>query len=266
MYVLASMMLLMAIGVSAITAASMNIGAGIVHRNRTQLDLYAGSLERTIKSELDKPEFNATVLDSAGTLSGRILRAALVNAIANDIFDHEWFFTNNRSERRYDVSNTFSITLDDIAFLDSVDVRYEEIEIITDLRVTVSRYERFRPAGGTDREGNVLLFPIYAEPMQALITGSITIRQTTIYDPDNWSLIPGGIDSEISTTSFITYNLSPINIEEVGNFPKDFEIEAGTPLADSGRDFIPTILLMRFNNPPVDESWWTVKSYEKFGS
>ncbi|MCL2463273.1 MAG: hypothetical protein FWF44_11450 [Defluviitaleaceae bacterium] len=81
MFVLAAMLLLMAIGVSAITAAGLNYGAGLARRDWNQLELYSTGMEHTLKAALEAPDSDTSML-GAQTLSGRLLRAAFQSGSA----------------------------------------------------------------------------------------------------------------------------------------------------------------------------------------
>ena len=76
MFVLAAMLLLWWIGASALNAATENAGAGNVKRTQNQLELYANSMELTLKSLVEQSETaGLTSLDSADTLVGQILKS-----------------------------------------------------------------------------------------------------------------------------------------------------------------------------------------------
>ncbi|MCL2663353.1 MAG: hypothetical protein FWE83_08530 [Oscillospiraceae bacterium] len=79
MFVLATMMLLMVLGVSVIAAAGYNVGAGVVQHNRTQLELYSSSMERTIKAafDVDAVQPVGESLIDAETFGRQILREAI---------------------------------------------------------------------------------------------------------------------------------------------------------------------------------------------
>jgi len=92
-FVLAVMLLLMAIGVSAITAAGYNYGAGLAQRDRNQLELYTSSMERTIHSSLLKGITGETIL-SADSLRGLILRDAYLekNEREENIYTYSYVY------------------------------------------------------------------------------------------------------------------------------------------------------------------------------
>jgi len=68
-FVLAAMLLLMALGVSAITAAGYNFSAGLTQRDRSQLNLYVSSMEQTIHASLVEDVTGENIM-SAGSLGG----------------------------------------------------------------------------------------------------------------------------------------------------------------------------------------------------
>ncbi|MCL2002842.1 MAG: hypothetical protein FWG72_02420 [Oscillospiraceae bacterium] len=59
LFVLAAMLLLMAIGVSALTAAGANLGAAASARAENQLNLYVNSMELTLRELINQDEFKA---------------------------------------------------------------------------------------------------------------------------------------------------------------------------------------------------------------
>ena len=75
MFVLAAMLLLMAIGVSAITAAGLSFGASIDQREWSQLDIYVSSMERTMKAALEANDMGDCILD-AKALTSHLLKLA----------------------------------------------------------------------------------------------------------------------------------------------------------------------------------------------
>ena len=88
MFVLAAMLMLMAIGVSALTAAGLNHSAVVAQRERTQLDLYVSGMERVIHAALFEDTTGGAVV-SPGTLSGFLIRDAYTNGDGRYTFDFE---------------------------------------------------------------------------------------------------------------------------------------------------------------------------------
>ncbi|MDR0325912.1 MAG: hypothetical protein LBI19_07475 [Oscillospiraceae bacterium] len=77
MFVLAAMLLLMAIGVSALVAAGASYGASLAKRAENQLDLYVNSMELTLREVLmDASDVNMDIEDNPTTLTGQILKMA----------------------------------------------------------------------------------------------------------------------------------------------------------------------------------------------
>jgi hypothetical protein len=63
LFVLAAMLLLMAIGVSALTAAGANFGAAVDKRNENQLNLYVNSMELTLIKALENEALRNRILE-----------------------------------------------------------------------------------------------------------------------------------------------------------------------------------------------------------
>jgi len=82
LFVLVAMALLMVIGFSTLTAASANIGARHNRQIHNRIDMYAESLQRTVKHSLVETsgDDDGKLLDDADTLGGQILRAAYEGA------------------------------------------------------------------------------------------------------------------------------------------------------------------------------------------
>jgi len=76
-FVLVSLLLLMALGVSVLTAAGLSHGAVNTQRFRNQLNMYAGSMERVL----------AELLIDSSTLGGRIVHYALNEHFGTNPFD-----------------------------------------------------------------------------------------------------------------------------------------------------------------------------------
>ena len=74
-FVLAAMLLLMALGVSAITAAGYNFSASLTQRNRSQLNLYVSSMEQTIHFSLTGDVTDEYIV-SVESLGGWFLKEA----------------------------------------------------------------------------------------------------------------------------------------------------------------------------------------------
>jgi hypothetical protein len=65
LFVLAAMLLLMAIGVSALTAAGANFGARLSKRDENQLNLYMNSMELTLRTALNRNDMKERILQMA---------------------------------------------------------------------------------------------------------------------------------------------------------------------------------------------------------
>lgn len=192
-FVLAAMLLLMAIGVSAITAAGLNMGAGIAQRDRNQLDLYASSMERTVKASLEKKEPDGTSIPNVQTLTGRIIRAAYENGSG-----------------LYDLTGANALEL--TASSPDGGAKYK-IVISGNFKVHIIppvEYTEWIESTVVDEEGNSVL--VYEEkttgrsPQTATIDGKITAVQTTEYST------LGGRD--LSVTTATSYQFGGALIEE----------------------------------------------------
>jgi len=195
MFVLASMMMLMIIGVSVIIAAGLNAGAAVVQHDRTQLALYASSMDRTIKEALDVKEADGTFLLGAQTLGGRILREAISNV---DIFPvDDPVNPIKQVAPRLWLLNADDFLIDigvDIPAAAGIDAEYI-INISVDLAVNVSSYQRYDKQEiyvGYDEDDAII--EILATPMIAEITGEITVTIMTTYDPG------GGLHQDVPFT------------------------------------------------------------------
>jgi hypothetical protein len=77
LFVLAAMLLLIAIGVSALTAAGANYGARLRSQTENQLNLYLNSMELTVRAMLeDRGDEGRAITDPMSTLTGSILKEA----------------------------------------------------------------------------------------------------------------------------------------------------------------------------------------------
>jgi hypothetical protein len=65
LFVLAAMLLLMSIGVSALTAAGANYGARVTKQTENQLALLMNSMELTLREALDDPDLRELIIQNA---------------------------------------------------------------------------------------------------------------------------------------------------------------------------------------------------------
>jgi hypothetical protein len=201
MFVLATMMLLMVLGVSVIAAAGYNVGAGIAQANRTQLELYSSSMERTIKAafvDVDEEQDKGEPLTAATTLGGQILREAISES---GIFDNSLVDGVEPGSRTVVIVDITTINPGDFPadaiFIDPItitmttadlpgDVNVEEYTIIItgQLNVFVNPYERRPPeyvfTGGTP-EYQEVIYP--ATPLTMTITGDLVVNLLTEFAP-----------------------------------------------------------------------------------
>jgi len=195
-FVLASMLLLIAIGVSAVTAAGYNHGAGLMQRGWNQLDLYVSSMERTIHSSLMQ-HITGKSITGVDTLRGSIIRDA-------------YFKKNNQDFDAYSYTKTFDL---DIAVPDSLKAVYTA-RVIVSMNVQifppVDEYEWVDWIEGPDGEiieieDNVL---IGRSPELVQMHGTIRIL-LNVRDAD--PLLP---DRRLSTATETTYSVVGCIIEE----------------------------------------------------
>ena len=223
-FVLAAMLLLMAIGVSAITAAGYNYNAGLAQSGRSQLDLYVSSMERTIHGALMEDTTGQAVISSQ-ELSGLILRDAYLSGPG-----------------KYTGSYTFTPSLPD-----SLDVTYT-IEVTANMDVDIYPpvpVMRADPIMGDDPlnpDGpQIVTDYVYTQvdrsPQTARISGKISVTQTTEYNA------PAPVARQLRMATITTYQYSGGEIVE--NF-SDFN----DPVYDSNM-FI------------VNAGNWTVSAHEK---
>ena len=187
-FVLAVMLLLMAIGVSAITAAGLNFGAGVVQSERTQLSMYVSSMERTVKAMLEENDSGVS-LSGVQTLAGRLLKSAYGNGGGLYII----------------AGNAVTMTADspdgnakyEITLTGSLNVQIREPYDLTDW---IEDPE--------DPEAPPIEVFAGRTEQSARINGEVTVTQTTTFTS------PGG--KVLSMTTVTVYSYSEGEIEERG--------------------------------------------------
>ena len=171
--VLSVMLMLMAIGVSALTAAGLNHGASIAQRSRAQNELLVSSMERTVKAALDAVPASVESLVNPSTLTGRILSE--IDWSVPDFGPGGSFVT-------YPYDHGFGFTMTADAPGDNITYDFE-----VSIRLTVQAFPYVRYESGTYDEfvtlpdGTVdvieVNWEIDAEPLQAMINGEIRVVQ-----------------------------------------------------------------------------------------
>ncbi|MCL2198588.1 MAG: hypothetical protein FWB80_06670 [Defluviitaleaceae bacterium] len=203
-YVLAIMLALLAVGVSAITAASLSRGASIAQKHRTQLDLYVGSMERTIDAQM------VTLGDDLGTINtlGDLLLLHVFNAL-EDRFN---FDSIDPDYTPYQMIPPRILTLPppydciSISCMNSrllgTDINFplEDVEyginiVWNDIYVVIAHYRRYDVATG-----------LSALPLNVTVSGEVAITLTTKYTA------PNGEDFIMVTRT--TYRISGVNLQE----------------------------------------------------
>ncbi|MDR0292960.1 MAG: hypothetical protein LBH95_02265 [Oscillospiraceae bacterium] len=207
MFVLAAMLLLMALGVSALAAAFGAFGARHIKRDENQLDLYAGSMERTLKAVLEDtlPDAGARIdgvlsggLPTVTTLSGQVLKAAYDEAKASCYHPG----TNPAGETEtftHSYGETFKLDSGDIdGMLLSLGLDTEGVEFEAEIRFALS--VRCTPHKCADWEAEYNYWTIWTPPppyvyvefyrwrltqnrvpQSAEITGTAEVTVTTAY-------------------------------------------------------------------------------------
>ena len=122
-FVLAAMMLLMAIGLSALTAAGMNRSAANEQRERLRNELYASSMERTVKSALGQTAGNEKIAISSSLTENR----SLTRRMLSDAYQNE-------KAGLYNINMTLETWSPD-------GERFFSIKILGNLNVWISDYE-----------------------------------------------------------------------------------------------------------------------------
>lgn len=155
LFVLAVMFLLMAIGASAMAAASANAGVNNIKQEQNQLNLYNDSMERTIKFGLDGITDDGGKLISSTTLSlgGQILREVYRDTPKND----NGYYPVN-------ISFTFSeVTVGDATFV---------VTITGEFFVAFTAFVAYAPPDPLD---DVYAYdPVYDENVLVMSRGEIT--------------------------------------------------------------------------------------------
>jgi len=247
MFVLASMMLLLVIGVSAIVAAGLNVGAGAAQHDRTQLELYSSSMERTIKAAFEREETVGANLVDAQTLGGQLLSRLIA--------DSDVFYQNALGQPAVasgaviiDVNETIELAPGGtpITLPDGIDATYT-MRITGQLFVFVNTFQRNETVPvfiGVDGDGNDIYHPVevFATPMTATVTGDFIIELLTVYNP-----VSGLHGVPLSFSSETTYRLDNLILTE-GDFAED-------------KKTLPELDELMLSNQVV----WTVIRYESFG-
>jgi len=214
-FVLAAMLLLMAIGVSVITAAGFNLGAGFAQRDRNQLEMFASSMERTIRAMLMESETGEPVLDTHG-LSARIMRDIYLHDDARGIL--EYSLTPDMND---DWSVEYTVNV-------SADMHIEVFEpIVTTVWEPIWEDDPENPDGEQICTGYTEVV-IDRSPQRAILNGVVKVTQTTVYQR-----VLGG--EPLSTTTVTTYLYSGGLLEERAGYditqPPD---DSDMLIADSG--------------------------------
>ena len=209
MFVLAVMLLLMALGVSAITAAGLNLGASVARRDRNRLELYSNSMERTVKAALDDQLAAGAALNMPHSLTERMVWHALNEA-----------YEDPANPLLYDSApGSHLITVGMSLTAESPDGAADyEIEISGMMFVEKSPFLRYLGTADPDDA---------ATSQSVMINGEIWITVTTTYE------VPRG--GTISMAAITTYRFNNgVLVEDLGGFGggKQSEPTPGDMLVD----------------------------------
>lgn len=194
MFVLAIMLLLMAVGTSVLVSASSNMNAGINKQLENRLNIYADSMHRAILSSLKSASDETRYIGGGGigdypaTLSGQILGALYSGA------------SGSATEEDIPVSLTINCSP---SFYDGrIPSVTSTVEIVVNALVRITPYEAGQlPEDIKDEAGTVLytIPEILEQPQSAVINGSATVTIT--------ATLPAGL-AEKSVISVVTYNFT----------------------------------------------------------
>lgn len=198
-FVLAVMLLLMAIGISSIVAASANAGSGISRQISNQLDIYADSMHRSIMFSLQtSSEDEGKNISSLHTLGGQILGLAYKKTL----------------DASPDSSFTLNITptLSDSTDL-SNSISNVTIKVVPLVNITPATAQQ---AEVTDEDGNIILTYAPRKPQTAAISAAATVTVTAKQGSE-------------TVISIVTYDFYGGLLEDDGTNPNNMIINsAGT--------------------------------------
>ena len=251
MFVLAITFLLLAIGMSTITAAGMTLGVTAAQRHRSQLEIYVSSMERVLKEAIEQDEsLTGLALDSIGsskTMVGLILYDVLKKAIpegaGTETWEGYWMLDT--------ASNTISLpsSLEGDPLVNNVGY---EVRVAWDMSVRVPELERcvrhsiyeYDDEGNPGDEIDFWIDPCILFEVE--VNGYITVTITTTYTTPS--------DSKLSMRTVMEYRLDEEVIIAEGNDPpcthdpeEGYEDECGRPNTISEQD----ISKMQIQNLPA---------------
>jgi len=180
-FVLASMLLLMALGVSALTAAGLSFGVRAAQANRNQLDLYHTGMERTIRAAmLASEESYPLELTDVQTIGGHIVAEVFTRFIESVGEEESLQFAG-----WHEIVNI--VLENDISAIDGNGVEYViTIEGFMNVETSdyVRRHQQTPPThtGYYDGYGEPIMNPpIFADATQwtAYVWGEVTVTQIT---------------------------------------------------------------------------------------
>ena len=221
-FVLASMLLLLAIGVSAVTAAGYNHGAGLAQRDRNQLEMYVSSMERTIHSALMQDITGMSVVGT-NTLRGMVLRDAYREKENHEIDTYNYCY--------YKYAETYDL---DVEIPDDINVFYTirvEVDINVQIYLHLEKYE------WDDLAEDTVLSEYSTEHVQ--MDGTVKVYLTTV---DNEPLMQNRRSSTSTITTYyftgviileqndsfdISFNLNNMIIDDPGNWKVDKHEKTG---------------------------------------
>jgi len=205
MFVLATMLLMLAIGISTLTASGLSAGSVLAQRDRNQLNLYASSMERTILAALHieehpSPDIMTDTLDDVDTLGDWILWYLFYGHTCNADSDcaDDCGSVLDRLEDAATASGEFSLpqVAKTLSFNIEVDAPVDDdsvsfmVELSGHVTANVQPFRRFVPVGMEEPDDDdddddyyeELPIPGNATPLSATVNAQVVVTLTTTYN------------------------------------------------------------------------------------
>ena len=206
LFILAITFLLLSLGVSVLTAAGLNFGATAAQRDRSQLDIYASSMERVVKVIIEEEEDNISGLsrpvNDSRTLVGLILHDVLTAAVPQGEGSHYITGSMPLSTR----AGIETIKLPDPTDLSGENLLGNvEYDVVVSWTMSVRVPRLVRCVRNIDPFGD-----IEADPCMLFVVemgGMISVTVTTTYASHSGSVN--------TMTTITTYMLDEVKVEEL---------------------------------------------------
>ena len=240
--VVAVMFFLLALSTAAFTAAGINRGAGQAQRDRNQLELYASSMERTVRYALEQGWAieDADVESLGDTLGGVLLLEVYKNRFDPAYTDGTILVDMTIASDDIGVPSAFSGQVKYTIHITSASAANTE---------TFYFIDNPRDSCEVDIDGFVL--HDYCVPRSVLMSGELRVTITTVYDIPAEDTLPR---ESISMETATTYRISGIRIEEDID-----DADCATATDVHGDAFNPPMVL-------IDEAVWEVLRHAKVSS